>query len=97
MSGWIAGATDFFAKISIRVRRGSMPDLYREIFDTPTGRVVLADMLRKAGMMEPSIGLSSEHLQYATGGRDMMLYVLRMLRIHPAALQQTAVMETIDE
>lgn len=97
MSGWIDGATDFFAKIPIRVRRGSLPDLYRDVFDTPSGRIVLADLHRKVGFMEPSIGLPSEQLQYATGGRDMILYIDRMLRINPAALQQTAVMETIDD
>lgn len=97
MSGWIDGATEFFHQAAVRYVRGSMSYYYRKVFDTPEGRVVWADLQRKAGLMEPSIGLSSEHLQYATGGRDMVLYIARMLRLKPAALQQTATMETIDD
>ena len=51
MITWIDDANDFFTRIAVRIKRGTMPDYYRQIFDTPAGRIVLADLHRKAGVM----------------------------------------------
>lgn len=46
---------------------------YHEIFDTPTGEIVLRDLLREAGL------LSAETGKFAGGKRAMGLYIVEML------------------
>ena len=97
MITWIDDANDFFTRIAVRIKRGTMPDYYRQIFDTPAGRIVLADLHRKAGVMLTHEGWENDQLKDTTGRRDMVLYIDGMLRMRPQALQQIAEMETINE
>ena len=88
---------DFLDRIKVRFRRGSLPSHYRTAFDTKSGRIVLADLHRKAGVMATHEGWTDDQQQYTTGRRDMVLYIDAMLRLKPQELQQMSDMETIDE
>ena len=97
MTKWIGTVTDFLARVPVRFKRGSMPHLYRDVFDSTAGRVVLADLHRKAGVMQTHEGWTDDQLQYTTGRRDMVLYIDAMLRLKPQELQQIADMEVLDD
>ncbi len=97
MTEWIGKGGDFLAQVAVRFKRGSMPGLYRDVFDSFAGRIVLADLHRKAGVMQTHEGWTDDQLQYTTGRRDMVLYIDAMLRLKPQELQQLADMETLDE
>lgn len=91
------GPSDWLDRVRTRVKRGSLPEHYRRTFDTPSGRIVLNDLVMKAGVMMTHEGWTDDQLQYKTGDRDRVLYILGMLRIEPPALQQLAEREVFDE
>ena len=97
MTEWIGKSTDFLERVAVRFKRGSMPGLYRQLFDSAVGKIVLADLHRKAGVMQTHEGWEDNQLQYTTGRRDMVLYIDGMLRMKPQELQQLANLETIDD
>ena len=88
---------DFLDQIRVRYKRGDLNAHYRAVFDSASGRIVLADLCRKAGVMQLHEGHDTAQLQYATGRRDAVLYILAVLRVQPQALQQLADMEPIDD
>lgn len=96
MIGWIDGATDWLTQKGVPFKRGSLPRLYREVFDCPAGEIVLADLHRKAGVMHESLGISSEQLHETAGAQAMVLYIDKMLRLKQPALQHLADMEVLD-
>ena len=96
MTEWIGKSGDFLARVAVRFKRGAMPSLYRQVFDSAAGRIVLADLHRKAGVMQTHEGWTDDQLQYTTGRRDMVLYIDGMLRLKPPELQQMAEMEVLD-
>ena len=88
---------DFLDRIKVRFKRGSLDSHYRAVFDSPSGRIVLADLVGKAGVMQTHEGWTSEQMQYGTGRRDLCIYILAMLRIQPRDLQQLADKEVFDD
>ncbi|KKN00678.1 hypothetical protein LCGC14_1135450 [marine sediment metagenome] len=97
MTEWIGKSADFLDRIPVRFRRGSLPSHYRTAFDTDSGRIVLADLHRKAGIMHSHEGLTNEQLQYSAGFGDAVFHIDKMLRLKNQELTQLANMETIDD
>ena len=97
MTEWISKGGDFLDQVTVRIKRGSLPGLYRDVFDSAAGRIVLADLHRKAGVRHESLNLPSELLHETAGAQAMVLHIDKMLRITPPALQQLADMETLDD
>ena len=51
---------------------------YREVFGTPEGRGVLKDLIQECGLFEYfDSGTSSEQLQYSSGKRAVILYIMQ--------------------
>lgn len=96
MTEWIGKNADFLARAAVRFKRGSMPDLYRDVFDSAAGRTVLANLVREGGMMITHGGDSDQTLQFEEGKRFMILHILKMLRLKPQELQQLANIEVLD-
>ena len=97
MTEWIGKSADFLERVAVRFKRGSMPGLYRDVFDSAVGQIVLADLMREGGMMITHGGDTDTLLQFEEGKRFMALRILKMLRLKPQELQQLANLETIDE
>lgn len=97
MTEWIAQGGDFLDQVKVRLKRGSLPGLYRDVFDSVAGRIVLADLHRKAGLMHESLNLPSELLHETAGAQAMVLHIDKMLRLTPPTLQQLADMEVLDD
>ncbi len=97
MTGWIGKSVEFLGQIAVPYKRGTLRGLYRDVFNSPAGKIVLADLHRKAGVMMTHDGWTGDQLQYATGRRDIVLHIDSMLRLKPAELQQIAEMEEIDD
>lgn len=97
MGEWMQGSFDWLDRVRTRVKRRALHEHYRSVFDSPSGRIVLNDLVMKAGVMMTHEGWTPDQLQYKTGDRDRVLYILGMLRIEPPALQQLAEREVFDE
>ena len=97
MTEWIGKSGDFLAQVTVRFKRGSMPGLYRDVFDSDSGRIVLGNLVREGGMMITHGGDSDQIIQFEEGKRFMILHILKMLRLKPRELQQIADMEPIDD
>ena len=97
MTGWIGKSADFLDQVTVRFKRGSLPGAYRAVFDGPTGKIVLANLLREGGMMITHGGDTDAVLQFEEGKRYMVLHILKMLRLKPEHNQQLANMEPIDD
>lgn len=90
-------AGDFLDRIRVRFNPKKVHTHYQAVFDSPSGRIVLADLARKVGFMRTQQGWNSEQLQYVTGRIDLFKIILGMLRIRPQDVQQISEMEAIDE
>lgn len=90
-------AGDFLDRIKVRFKRGGLPDDFRASFDHDAGRRVLAHLCKWAGVMQTHEGWPSDQIQYATGRRDAVLYILAMLRMEAKDLSQLSQMEAIDD
>jgi len=90
-------AGDFLDRLAVRFKRGALPDDYRAVFDSDSGRRVLADLVRRGGMMVTHGGASGDLLQFEEGKRFMVLHILAMLRVRPQDLQRLADREVSDE
>ena len=93
---WLGKAGSFIGSVVFYGRR-SLPRHYRDVFDNPAGKIVLADLHRKAGVMMAHEGHTDSEQQYATGRRDMVLYIDAMLRARPQDIQQIAEMRSVDD
>lgn len=97
------GNVHFLSRIRTRFRRGSLPVHYAAVFGqqdgtvSPSGLVVLHDIVREGGVMTTSGGGTNEELQFAEGKRYLALYILGMLRIEPQEAQNLAEREVFDE
>ncbi|MCH8314175.1 MAG: hypothetical protein IID17_14465 [Nitrospinae bacterium] len=97
MTEWIGKSADFLDQVAVRFKRGSLPGAYRDVFDSPAGQIVLANLVREGGMMITHGGDADAVLQFEEGKRFMVLHILKMLRLKPRELQQIADMEAIDD
>lgn len=88
---------DFLDRIPVRFRRGSLPSHYRSAFDTPSGRVVLANLCREGNMMKTNGGFTGDALQFEEGKRYIVCYIMGMLGLEPQDLPQAARTEVIDD
>ena len=88
---------DFLDRIKTRFKRGSLASHYRTAFDSPSGRIVLHDLVRQGGVMVTHGGSDTDGLQFEEGKRYIALYILGMLRIEPQGTQQLADREVFDE
>ena len=87
---------DFLDRIAVRFRKNSLPSHYRTTFDCPSGRIVLADLCKQAGMMKTHGGYSDQLLQMEEGKRYMGCYILEMLGLEDKDLPQVTRTEVIE-
>jgi len=52
---------------------------YLDTFGTPAGRVVLADICRRGGLMQSTFNADPMRAAYGEGMRDLALYIHNML------------------
>lgn len=57
---------------------------YRATFATPTGQRVLADILRRAGVMSTTFDAHPPNAAYAEGKRRIGLEIIEMINADPA-------------
>ena len=90
-------AGDFLDRLPVRFKRGTLPEDFRDVFDSDPGRRVLAHLVRLCGMMVTHGGMGNEFLQFEEGKRFVVLHILAMLRVRPQDLQRLADREMSDE
>lgn len=71
-------------------RRIAMTKAYKEVFNSIDGRIVLRDLMKKAGL------LSAEAGEFDAGRRSLMLEILAELRFDEEKLLEVAT-ERMDE
>ena len=80
----------------VKIRRGSLEAHYQAVFGGNSGDVVLNDLARKSGLMKEMPDQFNQQLQYKTGQRDLLLYILWRLRLRPSELQELADREVVE-
>lgn len=88
MAWWRAGT--FFDKALIRYQRGSMNQHYKSVFDSLSGRIVLADLMNEGGLLATAEGLPMEQVMFHAGKRHMATHILARLNFVESQVQQIA-------
>ncbi len=79
-------------------RQVARTKLYKSLFNSPDGRLVLIDLMRRSGMLETVSGSAEEALR-AEGRRSLVLEIMAELRFNENELLALAEerMDEIDE
>lgn len=94
MTKWLNG--DWIGWVPVVFKRHSLPEHYRNVFDSASGRIVLADLAKRAGIMAQSPHLDSDRMQYLAGARDQVLQIMAFLRMRPQDMQGISEREVIE-
>ena len=70
---------------------------YKDVFNTPQGRVVLGDMIKASGLYSITGVRPDSELQHMEGSRDMVRRIIHMLSIDEDKLNQIALGEGEEE
>lgn len=66
-------------------RQVARTKLYKDVFNSPDGRLVLVDLMRRSGILEAVSGSSEDALR-AEGRRSLVLEIMAELRFNENAL-----------
>lgn len=101
MSWWSNG--DWLDKVFIRygLRKGqsvfdALNDHYRAVFDSNSGRIVLADLVREAGLLATKEGLPADQVMFQAGKMHMATHLLARLNFIEPQLQQIAHLTAVE-
>lgn len=72
------------------VERALLSDAYREVFRTPDGQRVLADILRRARVLDTVFDASPTVAAYGEGMRRVGLEIVQMINEDPDAMLKLA-------
>lgn len=88
---------DFLDKLALRFKRGTMDAHYDAVFDSPSGRIVLADLCREGGLLHTVEGLPADQVMFHAGKRHMVTHILAKLRALPQGVQQLGNLQGVEE
>lgn len=101
MPWWSDG--DWLDRVQIRFGRKrsqlaaeAMTRHYRSVFDSNSGRIVLADLFEEAGFFATAEGLSSDGVVFAAGKRHMATHIASRLNFMPKQTQQLAHLTSVE-
>ena len=96
-ASWLAAPARWVRPAVVKISSVRLRQDYQEVFSSPAGERVLADMHRKAGLMYESLDLPSEKLHEVAGAQSIVYYIDRMLRLEPVQRQALANIQGIDD